>query len=441
MAGLQAFAIEWPEIDIYGSLTASMAQDRDTALKEDAGIGIEWQNFEGIFGIGITDSNTWEDPILRYGAECSFTIPGIELDCGIRIGTLKASGAISRLSSPALSAGTALHSSPEGSGGISATLPSFNSSESPLSVNADFSLGVGKGKIQLMGFANMEKEWAASLSCNCIPSWAKSFSASFTGGSFVHSRKAGTSWFYDRALYPEDNYLAFMGEVNLKAGIFSTSTSASCYEDPFGGMRLWLRTLNSFEFNKWSIHTGLFLCDSELITTSGSRPCVRTQFYINPELSLGPVKKRFRIGLLFYDSMKISTDALRIPYSIYTVRGDLSYSTPDFSFKSSAYWTLDELNEKSKFWANTSFSYRIALFRGGTSITAQVEDGTGTFSLDQSITLSNPFRLSVRGRISAEEKDCILKNIKAEGKMSSSFSLRNVRVNLSAGINSVLLKN
>ncbi|MBO7638478.1 MAG: hypothetical protein J6S91_05830 [Treponema sp.] len=441
MSGFQVHAFEWPEVNLFGSLNASIKEDGEKpALKMDGGIGIEWMNIEGIFGIGISDSNTWESPLLRYGAECSFTIPGIELDCGIMAGTLKTSGAITRLSSPTLSAGTALHSSPRGSGGISCALPSFNSSASPLAAAVNFGLTMGPGEIQVEGMANMEKEWASSLCYEFSTPWAKSFSVSLTAGSFVHSREAGTSWFSDRALYPKDNYMAAMIEAALKTGPFSTCTSAQIYQDPFGGIKCCFKTLDSLDFGKWSLHTGLFLCDSELISSSGSRSCVRTQFFINPELCLGPVKKRFRAGLLFYDSMKITSDALRLPYSLYTLRGDLSYSTPAFSVKGSGYWTFDQLDEENKIWANLNFSYKIGLLGAGTSLCAQFEDSGGEFSLTQKLTLANPFRLSARGKMTLTEKQGKIKNLKAEAALNTSFSVKNISVNLSAGINSMLLK-
>ncbi len=441
LTGFQAFAVEWPEIETYASISASTSRDKgNVALKKDAGIEIDWKDFSASFGIGDSDSSSTGGPVFRYGVEYSFVIPKLNLDCGIKAGTLKFSGALAKLSSPSLSAGTAFHSSPGSTGAISANLPSYNSAVSPLAAALDFGLKLGPGKIQAQGMANMEKEWASSLCYQFNTSWAKSFSVSLTAGSFFHSREAGTSWFSQRALYPRDDYFAAMAEIAFKSGAFGTSTSSALYEDPFGGIRLWFKTLNSLDFKNWSLHTGLFLCDSELITTSGSRPCVRTQFFINPELCLGPVKKRFRAGLLFYDGMKISSDPLRIPYSIYTIRGDLSYSTPGFSVKASGYWTLDQLDDEAKIWGSLNLSYKIGILGAGTTLTAQFDDSDGTFSLAQKLTLANPFRLSARGKITLTENTGTIKNLKAEASLNSSFSIKNVCVNLSAGINSVLLK-
>ena len=440
LIGFQASAIEWPEIETYASIIASTSRGMENvALKKDAGIEVEWMDFSAVFGLGESDSSSNGGLVFRYGAAYSFVIPGINLECGLKAGTLKPSGALSKLSSPSLSAGTAFHSSPSAVGGISVMLPSYNSSLSPFAASMNLGLTLGPGEIQVKGMANMDKEWASSLCYEFSTSWAKSFSVSLTAGSFFHSREAGTSWFSERALYPRDDYLAGMAEIAFRAGSVSTSTSTAFYEDPFGGIRLWFKTLNSLDFKNWGLHTGLFLCDSELITTSGSRPCVRTQFYINPELCLGPVKKRFRAGLLFYDSMKISSDSLRIPYSIYTVRGDLSYSTPGFTVKTSGYWTLDELNEESKIWAKISFTYKIGFLGASSSLTAQIEKDSGSFAFDQKLTLSNPFRLSLHGKISMEEKSGRIKNIKAEGNLTTSLSFKSISINLSAGINSVLL--
>ena len=138
--------------------------------------------------------------------------------------------------------------------------------------------------------------------------------------------------------------------------------------------------------------------------------------------------------------MKISSDPLRIPYSIYTVRGDMSYSSPGFSVKASGYWTLDQLDDESKIWTSLNFSYRMGLFTAGTTLTAQFEDTDRTFSLAQKLTLANPFRLSARGKIILNENAGTIKNLKAEATLNTSFSVNNVSVNLSAGINSVLLK-
>ncbi|MBP5357551.1 MAG: hypothetical protein J6Y69_00010 [Treponema sp.] len=442
LTGLQAFAIEWPEIKTYASINASTAPDwESTSFKKDAGLEIEWMNFSAIGAVGFSDSSSENEPLFRYGAELSFLIPGIELDCNIKAGTLKFSGVLGKLSSPGISAGTAFHSGPDATDGISVNLPSYNSSVSPLAMALNFDLTMGPGEIQVQGMASMEKEWASSLCYEFSTSWAKSFSVSLTAGSFYHSREAGTSWFSQRALYPLDDYLAAMAEIAFKAGAFSTSTSAAIYENPFGGVRLWFKTLDSLEFKKWSLHTGLFLCDSELIASDGSRPCIRTQFFVNPELCLGPIKNRFRAGLLFYDSMKISSTPLRIPYSIYTVRGDLSYSNPGITLKLSGYWTLDQLNEETKIWSSLNLSYKMGIFGAGTTISAQFEGEEGTFSLAQKLTLANPFRLSARGKITMIEKEVTIKNLKAEATLSTSFSLKNVSVNLNAGINSVLLKN
>ena len=439
--GFRAFAVEWPEIMTHASINASTAPDRENpSLKKDAGIEIDWMNFSAIGAVGFPDSSSTGGPVFRYGAEFSFLIPGINLDCGIKAGTLKLSGALGKLSSPGISAGTAFHSSPGAVGGISGSLPSYNSSVSPLAAAVDFGLKLGPGKIQLQGTANMEKEWASSLCYEFTTSWAKSFSVSLTAGKFIHSRETGSSWFSQRALYPLDDYLAAMAEISFKAGSFSTSSSAAMYEDPFGGVRFWFKTLDSLELKKWSLHTGVFLCDSELIASDGSRPCIRTQFFINPELCLGPIKNRFRAGLLFYDGMKISSDPLRIPYSIYTVRGDMSYSRPGFSVKASGYWILDQLDDESKIWSSLNLSYKMGIFSSGTTISAQFEDAEGTFSLAQKLTLTNPFRLSARGKITMTENDGTIKNLKAEATLNTSFSVKNISVNLSAGINSMLLK-
>ena len=441
VSGFLVHAFEWPEVNLFGSLNASIKENGERpALKMDGGIGIEWMNFSAIAGLGKSDSSTRDEVSLRYGAQCSFVIPGTKLECDIAAGTLKYSGFMSKLSSPALSSGTAFHSSPGATGGIIFSLPSYNSSVSPLSMAAGLFLPIGKGGLKFQGMGSLEKEWAASVIYELKSELIKDLTLSLGAGSFIHSREGGTSWFSDRALYLKDNYTAAMAEAAFKIGFFSTCTSANIYQDPFGGIRGCFKTLDSLDFGKWSLHGGLFLCDSELISSSGSRPCVRTQFFINPELCLGPVKKRFRAGLLFYDSMKISSDGLRLPYSLYTVRGDLSYSTPAFSIKASGYWTLDQLDEENKTWANLNFSYKIGLLGAGTTLSAQFEDKGGSFSLTQKLTLANPFRLSARGRMTLTEKEGRIKNLKAEAALNTSFSVKNVSVNLSAGINSVILR-
>ncbi|MBP5451782.1 MAG: hypothetical protein J6Y16_06060, partial [Treponema sp.] len=52
MSGFQVHAFEWPEVNLFGSLNASIKEiGEKPALKMDGGMGIEWMNIEGIFGI------------------------------------------------------------------------------------------------------------------------------------------------------------------------------------------------------------------------------------------------------------------------------------------------------------------------------------------------------------------------------------------------------
>ena len=75
LTGLQAFAIEWPEIKTYASIIEATAPDREnTSIKKEAGLEIEWMNFSAIGAVGFSDSSSENEPLFRYGAELSFLI-------------------------------------------------------------------------------------------------------------------------------------------------------------------------------------------------------------------------------------------------------------------------------------------------------------------------------------------------------------------------------
>ncbi len=300
----------------------------DSGLKYNSGIRLSFPAAVFSFSAGIdktlfselTDYSLkefYDVQKIRWGAQHKFSSKLTFFSAELFAGTLKYSGAASRLKSPAISqARNALSAVVGFSHGLLPSLPSFTSGVYPVSYALSLKKSNRTKNLPEMDFYYSPGNSSAfsvysSFSSELIPD----FSLGFTGGIFSHGfEKTVTSWTLSRMYYPEKMYAAFECEGNITFQSLRFSFCASAFENPYGTLKKCVRTQASFLTDSFSIDGALYFSDPNLIASDGSLENVTFQFYINPKFSVSLVPGTFYFGAYFGEDFLNTKDRLYSPY-------------------------------------------------------------------------------------------------------------------------------
>ena len=313
----------------------------ETALKYNMGFTLNTMHFtmtancsmpaEDLKTIANEDFDQWKNRLKQtWGIQ--YRHSSIYMNLDFLAGTLRFSKGISRLKNPVISVPSPLSGSTTMGAGISPSLPSASSAETPKALAFVISPGSLTNFLPVVQFGILETGENFSgiyrrFSTKIVPS----LSLSLCMGFFCHGHENNSSWFQNQRYYREKKYLAMEGSANFSWNIFSISCAVGIHENPFGKPLVWSRISHVFQAGNFSLGIATFFSDPQLISSSGTFINTREQIFINPQYRIYSGKNSIHLGFTAGASFRETKTRFREKYNDYNGKASVRFTARGFS--------------------------------------------------------------------------------------------------------------
>ena len=282
-------------------------------------------NLKGYIGSELSVPNKTSDMIPDVKIRLSFLDSfktGLRLSWNGKViiyaGNITFSGTVSVLKNPDFS----LVLSPTGSSafsaaGISASLPSYSGSDSPLAVFVSCPLGIKPGSSFQITVSEKNEYFTAFT----IPFPLKKLSITSSTVFGVYNLESTLpdsedSWF-EKDL-PYDKIWSFSGaeEIRVRTRFFRGQFMTGFFVSPFGSVDSWARIRGVYNAGSFSVDSGFYVGDSDIVSSS-NRIRSTLQFFVTPQVRFVLPQKNgsyIKLGVSFAGDGK-NADAIS-PFSV-----------------------------------------------------------------------------------------------------------------------------
>lgn len=204
----------------------------------------------------------------------------------VYVGNLVFSGTVSTLKNPDFS----MTMSPLGTSSFSATgiatsLPSYSGGTPPLAVSASFSLG-NKRPMLVQAAGTEEKIYTLAVTVPILSGKISVTSSTVAGLYFLPSTlpNPDDNWFAKDLPYDSEWNFAAVQEIRIRTKRFRCQILAGSFVSPFGQVDPWARIRGGFNAGIFSIDSGVYAGDSEIICANASRTRSTLQAFATPQI-------------------------------------------------------------------------------------------------------------------------------------------------------------
>lgn len=421
-------------VSLYSGAVSTLNEEAGkSTVKYDAGIKLSVTNLNVMFSTGINSysiqqirESFLEDFFLnhkmRWGTQLRLPSALGFFSANFYAGTLTFSQGISRLKNPVISSSSLPLRSPVNFvAGFAPSIPSFTSTETPLSFAAELNPSRKLSFLPQVQFGCITgKDFFLNINKKFSTRFIPLITFSATGGFFTQSFSSSDSWFEKTPYFPEGKTLALEQEVCLTFPHARSSTAAAIYESPFGKNYTWIRSHNALVLKSVIVDSGFFIADSNLITTDSSMPKTKFQYYVNPQKKFHFGKCQLNSGIIFQQNFLETKDSFSTPYKTSSLKAALAFyrnlSAVTWNFSASH----SQLTEEKTFTNKISFSRKFKPLTSNFSASLKTELQKQNLTFSESICFRKGFVSSLYFSASSDFDDWHFDKTKASASVSFS---------------------
>ncbi len=178
----------------------------------------------------------------------------------LKCGNLSASGILSKMNSPTLSASAAPFASSVSSAvGLAASLPGYSTFSRPMSLFSQTGLAGRLSNTNLAcWYSPQEEKIAFSFIESLRPSKDVAFALSLAGGFFPYNQSSQSDWFSASPFYPAGSHFASALQFSSQLYWWKSFFMCGLNETPFGSAALWFRSENRLSGEHFSFTGAAF---------------------------------------------------------------------------------------------------------------------------------------------------------------------------------------